>query len=304
VQAPIEALRDYVHAWRNGNDLLAENLAQEAKFSLQQPLQTLHAALETLCEHALRRLPELSKLPIAAIRQRGLTYVRLNQPDQALPLLQQALPQAPREEQFDLHQAIAFAQQASDPQAAITSFTQAIACAPTPELACSLTYNRGALRAALPDEHGNAIADFTFVAANSWNAALRHSALRGRARLNSATQRYDDAIADYSQILADAGATPRTAVSAWMDRGAVYHTLGRYSDAIADWTQAINAADAEPRQRFRTLEARAQTLEKLGKFSAAADDYEAMARFSDIAPRYRDELNQQVAQLRARQHND
>jgi tetratricopeptide (TPR) repeat protein len=213
--------------------------------------------------------------------------------------LQQALLTAPCDELYEVHQAMAFAWEDVDPQAAIASLTKAIDCAPHPRIACSLTYNRGALRSKQNGaERTLAITDFSFVAKHSTDVAIRQTALRARARLHAEDQDRDAAVADYTEILRDSDSTPRTAVSAWMDRGAQYRLLGRNDDAIADWTRAIDAADAEPLQRFRTLEARAQLLEKLGRHEAAAADYEALTKFSSIAETYRDELAQTSARLR------
>lgn len=297
--APAAALRDFVHQWRSGQDVLGQVLAEEAAFELHEPAQTLHEAFEALCQQACSRQPDAMDLPDTVLRDRALMLVRVEQTDEALPLLRQALRSAPPDRCFEIHQAMALALQESDAPAAIESFTHAIDCAPLPELRCSLAYNRGALRSKIPDERQRAIDDFTLAADPAASTPIRHSALRARARLHSENRDYEAALADYTQILADARATPRTAVSAWMDRGAVLHTMGRYTQAIADWTQAIAAPDAEARQRFRTLEARGQTLEKLGEAAAAADDYAAMMLYSDISPRYRDELKRKVAQLRA-----
>lgn len=299
--ATTEDLRTFVNEWRGGADLMTQTLADETRFALRRPLKTLHAAFEALCRHACRLQPALSNLSDGTLHLRGLMLARLDRPDEAVPLLQQALRTAPREKQFELHQAMALALQESDPQAAISSFTHAIACAPLPEIACTLTYNRGVLRSNIATEYDAAMADFSFVAEDGENSTIRHSALRARARLRAKKQDYDGAIADYTQILDEAAATPRTAVSAWMDRGAVYHTQGRYAEAIADWTHAIDAADATQQQRFRALEARAQTLDKSGQYTAAADDYEAMARFSAVAPAYTEQLRQTAKRLRGSQ---
>jgi tetratricopeptide (TPR) repeat protein len=296
-EAPEEDLRAYVHAWRAGSDLLAAELARNAQFSLKRPVQTLNAACEALCWHACHRQPALLQLPSDTLRGRGLMLVRLDRSDEALPLLQQALLTAPHDALYELHQAMAFAWEGVDPQGAIASLTRAIDCAPLLETACVLTYHRGALRSKLPAERTVAIADFSFVAKRSADVAIRHDAFRARARLHAANQDHDAAIADYTEILQDPDATPRSAVSAWMDRGALYRMLGRNDDAIADWTRAIDAADAEPLQRFRTLEARAQLLEKLGRHEPAAADYEAMTKFSSVGEEYRAELAQTAARL-------
>ena len=297
-EAPVEDLRAYVHSWRAGTDLLAADLANTAKFSLRRPVKALSDALEALCSYACRRQPALLELPADALRRRGLMLVRLNQSTEALPILQQALLSAPSDELHEVHQAMALAWQDIDPQAAIASLTRAIDCAPLPEIACDLTYNRGALRSKLPTEHEAAMADFSFVVTHSIGAALRHSALRARARLHAEHQDCDAAIADYTKILRDSEAAPRTAISAWMDRGAAYRVLARYDDAIVDWTRAIEAADATPLQRFRTLEARAQLLEELGRYDPAAADCLAMTKFSSVAREYREELAQRAARLR------
>ena len=296
--ASADDLRSFVEQWRAGLDLLTEDLAEGARFSLQRPLRTLHEALESLAVSACVTHGMLSRLSNDILRRRGLMLVRLNRPEEAIPALRDALEGAPPDTLFEIHQALSLAQQENDPDAAIASMTDAIACAPTPDLARSLRYNRGALRSRQRIDSDAAIEDFSFVAEHAANAVERHSALLGRARLRSDGGDRDGAITDFTLLLGDADATPRLAVSAWMDRGALLHAAGRHVDAIDDWGKAIHAADAAPLQRFRTLEARAQVLEALGRKREAADDYERMIEFSDVAERYRVELRQLVSRLR------
>jgi tetratricopeptide (TPR) repeat protein len=288
-------LRAFVEEWRGGTDAIAETLAAEARFELIRPLRTFHAACESLCVEAQQRLAGASSG--TQLKNRGLMLVRLNRTDEAIEVLQQALDVVPDEERYEVYQAMALAQQQPDSAAAIRSVTSAIDCAPQLELACGLTYTRGVLH--LNTGEGEAaLADFSFVADRSTNTTLRHSALRARARLQTDCNDYDAAIADYTRVLDDAASTPRTAVSAWMDRGMLYRVQGRTNEAIADWTRAIDAADADPLQRFRTLEARAQLLEETGELLAAADDYETMSAFTNASPGYREELKRNVARLR------
>ena len=297
-EAQEEDLRAYVSAWRAGSDLLAAHLSRKPRLSLGLSVKMLNLACEALCESACRRLPALLQLPSDTLRRRGLMLVRLNQSREAITLLQQALLTAPPDELYKFHEVMAFAWGDINSQAAIASLTLAIDCAPLPEIACGLTYHRGALRSKLPAERTSAIADFSFAANHSVNAALRQGALRARARLHAENQDLDAAIADYTEILQDPDVAPRTAVSAWMDRGAAYRVLGRDDDAIADLTRAIDAADADPLQRFRSLEARARLLEKRGRREPAAADYEAMTKFSSVAGEYRAELAEIAARLR------
>lgn len=295
--AAIDDLRAFVHDWRDGSDLLAATLADEARFSLKRPVNTLYRVLEALCTHACDRKTELRDLSADTLERRGLMLVRLNRPEEAIPVLKQALLTATADRHFEIHQALAFCQQDSDPAGAIDSFTQAIECAPTPDLAVSLTYSRGVVRSKAPSTRAAAIADFTFAIDNGSSATIRHNALRGRGELRVADD-VDGAIADFTRILDDAAATPRTAVSAWIDRSAMYCRQERMTEALADLTSAIRAADAVPLQKFRSLEARAQLLEKLERGREAADDYESMTRFSSISPDYRAELIRAIAQLR------
>jgi tetratricopeptide (TPR) repeat protein len=262
--ASADDLRSFVDQWRAGHDLLAEDLAEDAQFSLQRPVRTLHEALESLAKSACARHNGLSQLSNELQRRRGLMLVRLNRPEEAVQALRTALKGAPQETHFEIHQALSFAQQDTDPAAAIASMTDAIACAPTPDQARMLWYNRGALRSKQRIDSDAAIEDFSFVVQHAASALERHSALLGRARLRAQSGDSVGAIADFSLLLNDADATPRLAVSAWMDRGALLHAAGGHADAIADWGHAIHAADAEPVQRFRSLEARAQALEALG----------------------------------------
>src|SRR6185295_17154124 len=212
--ASAEDLRAFMHQWRDGTDLLAAELADEAAFSLKRPVNTLYTALEALCQHAGDRRPELQELPGETLRRRGLMLTRLNRPKEALPVLQQALVTAAEDTRFEIHQALALAQQDSDPAGAVESLTRAIECSPTPEIACSITYTRGVLKAKASNLAA-AIDDFTFVADHGTSATTRHSALRARAGLRADAGDPDGAIADFTQILADADSTPRTAVSAW-----------------------------------------------------------------------------------------
>jgi tetratricopeptide (TPR) repeat protein len=295
--AAVNDVTAFVHDWRGGPDLLAESIAGEARFSLVRPVRTFHAACEALCRQACRRFPELADLPGRLLHGRGLMLTRLNRHDEAVEQLQKAVELVPGEERWTAHQSLGLAQQNLDLAAAIASFTCAIECSPMLETTCGLTYNRGALRSEAA-AGAAAIEDFTFVVDRSESPTLRHSALRARARERARGGDHDGAIADFTQLLADAQATPRTAVSAWMDRGALYRLQGRHADAIADWTCAIGAADASPEQRFRSLEARARTLEEAGQPLAAAEDYEAMAGYSAMSRENREELLQSVARLR------
>lgn len=297
VDAPDRDLRAFVHDWRAGIDLIAANLAGDARESLKAPVKLLSRGLETLCRRACEREPASQTLTGDALRRRGLMLVRLNRVDDAVPVLQEALLAATDDTRCEILQALALAQQDSDPAGSIESFTRAIECSTNPEIACALAYSRGVIRGKTAASRAAAIDDFTFVIERGTIATARHSALFARARLRADDDR-DGAIADHTQILADADATPRTAVTAWIERGALYYAQGRARDAIGDWTRAIDAADAEPVQRFRALEARAQAFEHLGERGAAADDYEAMTRFGSVSARYRDELTRTIASLR------
>ena len=294
-QATPDALRGFVSFWRGGQDLMAATLAQEAKFSLIRPLTTFAAAGEALANAADERLGSRDASG-AALKERGLMLVRLNRVDEAIATLTQALGRVPENERYEVLQALGLGYQQTDSNAAIDCFTSAIACAPDAEIACGLRSNRGVLRLEAGQRRA-AIEDFSFVIDTTTNIALRLSALRSRARIRTELHDTDGAIADFTQLLADAELSPRMAVSAWMDRGALYNAQHRDAEAIADWTRAINAADATALQRFRSLEARAQVLEASGQKLAAAADYEAMAQYANAAREYREELRQKAAQL-------
>jgi tetratricopeptide (TPR) repeat protein len=291
-----EALQQFVRAWRRGTDLMAATLADEAKFSLIRPLRTFAAAGESLCEAAQTRFGPCAPSG-RELNDRGLMLVRLNRGDEAIPILTQALETVPHDERYDVFQALALARQEADLQAAVASATSAIECAPDLELACGLTSNRGVMRINAGDYAG-AVADFSFAIEKTTNPALRQSALRSRARAHTHLDDYAAAIADYTHVLAAADLSPRMAVSAWMDRGALHHLQKRDAEAIADLTRAIDAADAEPLQRFRALEVRARLLESSGHVLAAAADYEAMAEYTHVAREDRDELRRHAARLR------
>ncbi|QND24512.1 hypothetical protein HB774_34560 (plasmid) [Rhizobium leguminosarum bv. viciae] len=298
--AAVDDLRTFVHAWRDGSDLLAERLVDETKFSLRHPVKTLRTAMEALCKHACNRKPEFRDLPYDVLQRRGQTLTRLNRPIEAIAVLQEALTMSPADAHWEIFQQISFAQEAAAKDHltnAILSMTHAIESAPTADIKCTMTYNRGVIRAGALSTQAEADADFSFVVDHG-SRVIRHSALRGRARTRTIDGDYNGAIADYTQIVAEADATPRIAVSAWMDRGALYNKQERLDEAIADWTKAINAADAEPLQNFRSLEARGQALEKLGRRREAADDYEMAARFSSINKAYRAELRSTITRLR------
>ena len=296
--ASADELRSFVVAWRSGLDLLAEDLAGQARVSLKQPVTTLHAALEALAVSACVNNADLARFTNDMFRRRGLMLVRLNRPEDAVRELQRALEGAPKESHFEIHQALALALQTSEPPAAIASMTAAMECAPTPEVARTLRYNRGALRSQLAVELEAANEDFSFVIANATTPLERNSALLGRARLRAKADDRNGAIADFTLLLDQPDATPRLAVSAWMDRGALLHASGRHAEAIDDWRHVIVSADASPKQRFRALEARAQALEALGHQREAAADYEQMAGFSELSTNYRNELRKMVDQLR------
>jgi tetratricopeptide (TPR) repeat protein len=291
-------LRAFLDDWRDGTDLMAETLADEAQFSLIRPSRTFHAACDALCRRAERRLAGGVDQSGASLHKRGLMLARLNRQDEAIGVLQQALDAVPDEARYEVYQAMALAQQESDPEAAIQNLTTAIACSPQLEITCGMTYNRGVLRLSVDADSPLAVDDFSFVAHRSTSTTLRHSALRARARALTDRNDHDGAIADYTTLLAEAQSTPRTAVSAWMDRGILYRLQGRTADAIADWTRAIDAADAGSLQRFRSLEARAQVLAESGQRLAAAADYEAMASYTNASRNYRDELRRTAARLR------
>jgi tetratricopeptide (TPR) repeat protein len=291
-----DALRDFVGFWHGGTDLMAATLAQEAKFSLIRPLETFAAVGEALADAAAKRLGSLDASG-ATLKKRGLMLVRLNRVDEAIATLEQALDRVPDNERYEVLHVLAFAYEQTDRNAAIDYLTAAIACAPDPEIACGLRSNRGVQRLKA-DRPREAIEDFTFVIDTTTNIALRLSALRSRARIRTDLHQTDGAISDFTQLIEDADDSPRMAVSAWMDRGALYEAQDRHVEAIADWSRAIDAADATALQRFRSLEARAQVLEALGEKLAAAADYEAMAAYSNAAHEYREELRQKAARLR------
>ncbi len=295
-RATSDALRHFVSFWRGGNDLMAATLAQQTKFSLIRPLQTFAAVGEALADAADEQLGSRDHSG-AALKARGLMLVRLNRVDEAIATLTQALERVPENERYEVLQVMGLAYEQTDCKAAIDSLTSAIACAPDPELACGLRSNRGVLRLKA-DQRRPAIEDFSFVIDTTTNIALRLSALRSRARIRAELHDTDGAIADFTQLLEDADSSPRMAVSAWMDRGALYNAQHRRGEAVADWTRAIDAADVTALQRFRTLEARAQVLEESGQKLAAAADCEAMAQYTNAAREYREELRQKAAQLR------
>ena len=298
-EADIADLTSYVHDWRVGVDLLAETISKEAQFSLIRPTRTFYTACDLLYQHACRRIPELEQLPGNTLRLRGIMLTRLNRGGEAVEVLQSALANTPEDARWEVYQALALAQEDSDREAAIVSMSRAIESAPDIQTRCSLSYNRGVIRMNKPGERVGAEDDFTYALDHSTSSTMRHSALRARARFYTEQQNYDAAIADYTHVLDDAEATPRTAVSAWLDRGGLYREQGHHAKAIADWTRAITAADANQLQRFRALEARAQAFEETGQPQAAAADYEAMTRDYSLDRDYHEELLQKIAQLRS-----
>jgi tetratricopeptide (TPR) repeat protein len=295
-----DELQSFASDWRDGTDLMAQALAQEARFSLIRPMQTFQRACESLCAYAEQRLGKRRAQSAGELIKRGLMLVRLNRHAQAVPLLEQALAIATPEQRYEAHQSLALAHQPLDVSAAIHSLTCAIACAPHPELACGLRYNRGVLRMSDAADDATALEDFSYVIEHSANIPLRHSGLRARARVLTRRDDHAGAIADYTRVIEDAQETPRTAVSSWMDRGMLFHLQGRTADAIADWTLAINAADAGSQQRFRLLEARAELLEIAGNPLDAATDLEAMAAYTTASHDDREELRAHAARLRER----
>jgi tetratricopeptide (TPR) repeat protein len=290
------ALRNFVKFWRGGADLMAAALAGEARFSLARPMRALAAACESLCRAAEKRLGSV-ELAGVALKDRGLMLLRLNRPHEAIAVLNRALGSVTDRERYEVLQALALAQQEADPEAAMQSLTCAIQCSPQVEIECGLMYQRGVHRIDAGD-HAAAVADFSWVVERCTGAGLRQSALRARARANTHLQNYDAAIADYTRVLVNAESTPRTAVSAWMDRAALYKLQHRDREAIEDLTRAIAAADASPLQRFRSLEARAELFERCGQAMAAASDYQAMSEYTSASPEYREELRRNAARLR------
>jgi tetratricopeptide (TPR) repeat protein len=295
-RATPDALRDFVSFWRSGRDLMAAVLAHEAKFSLIRPLTTFAAAGEALADAAEEQLGSRDASG-AVLKERGLMLVRLNRCEEAIATLTQVLDRVAKNERYEVLQALGFAYEQTDFNAAIDCFTSAIACAPHPEIACGLRSNRAVLQLKA-DERRGAIEDFSYVIDTTTNITLRLSALRSRALIRAELHDTDGAIADFTQLLGDADDSPRMAVSAWMDRGALYKAQQRDFEAITDWTRAIDAGDATALQRFRSLEARAEVFEASGQKLAAAADYEAMAQYTNASREYREELRQKAAQLR------
>jgi tetratricopeptide (TPR) repeat protein len=288
-------LQAFATDWRDGTDLMAQVLAQEAQFSLIRPMQTFQRACEALCAHAEHRVGARREISARVLSKRGLMLVRLDRNAEAVAVLERALAIAPADERFEIHRSLALAYEPHDLAAAIHSLTCAIACVPDPELECALRYNRGVLRQKAVADDVASIEDFAYVVERA-GAALRHSALRARARVLTRRDDYEGAIADHTRVLEHAHETPRTAVSSWMDRGMLYRLQGRTSDAIADWTRGIEAADAHSDQRLKLLQARAELLEQTGRPLEAAADLEAMALHAK-APR--EELRAHAARLRS-----
>lgn len=291
-----DELRIFVKCWRSGMDLMGTAMADKAQFSLIRPMHMFVTACESLCQAVEKRLGS-QELSGDELESRGMALVRLNRLDEAIVVLKQALDRVPDELRYEVFQALALAQEESDLQAAIQSLTSAINCSPQHEITCVLTYNRGVYRTKAGDQAA-AVADFSFVVDKCTDTPIRRGALRARARVETELNNYDAAIADYTQVLAPGEGTPRTAISAWMDRAALYKVQHRNAEAIEDLTLAIAAADADLLQRFRSLEARAELYEACEQPLAAASDYEAMAEYMNADREYRDELRRKAAALR------
>ena len=291
--APLADAESFVREWRSGLDLIAESVAKSAKFELGRTLHGFFDDCEALCQACEARLPALEDMLKSVALERGTVCVRLGREEEAVEVLQRAMRTAAPDTLWQFHQALGLARCVSDMPSAVESFTRAMEHAPNASIRCGLTYDRGAVRIEMGDAGlEQAVADFSVVIDHADSTEMHHAALRGRARALAALGRHDQAIDDYSSILEDPSATPRHAVSAWMDRGWLYQVVGRVADAIVDWT--------EPRQRFLALQARGEAYEKHEEHTRAADDFEAMSRFTAIAREYRDELRTRVAALRAR----
>jgi tetratricopeptide (TPR) repeat protein len=293
-----EPIRDFVKFWRSETGLMATSISDKAQFDLIRPMRRFVTACESLCQAAEKRLGSV-ELSGAELTSQGMALVRLNRPGEAIPVLKRALNSVPNEERCEVLQALALAHEELDPQAAIQSLTSAIESAPQLEIACLLTYNRGVNRTRAGEQVA-ALADFSFVVDQCTETPMRQSALRARGLVHTLVKNYDAAIADYTQVLVEAESTPRAAVSAWMDRAALYKLQHRDAEAIEDLTRAIAAADADQLQRFRSLEARGELLEAAGQAIAAASDYEAMAQYMNASREYREELRRKAAYLRQR----
>jgi len=295
-------LESFVHQWRSGIDLMAERLAGEARFPLNQPIRDFQNALEELAGEACRCYPDFAELPSGVLRQRSVMLVRLNCSEQAIAILDRLLHSVPDHERCNIYESLALAQQDQDKPAAITSLTHAIECTHETETICVLRYHLGKLRLDSANDAASGLSaadsDFSYVIEHTREVSVCQTALRARARVRTRLGDYDAAIDDYTRLLDDPQAAPRRSVSAWMDRAGLYRLKKRSADAIDDLTRAIDSADATPSQRFRSLEARGRLFEETGQLREAADDYAAMTKFFSIPQSYRDELRAAIGRLR------
>lgn len=294
-----EELAAFARTWRNGTDLMTEDLANQLGFELGRSMKTLHLSCEALYEAAIGLCPELTTLPWEDELTRAGTLCRLNRNDEATELLTKAVPHLPHEARSQAAQLLAFAVMDSDATSAVDGLTQAIASELDRWQEAVLTYTRGKIRM---DQEAwwDAVEDFARVIELGEEPVCLAARL-GRARCFArGLDRDADAIADFDSLLEDPLAAPRLSASAWLDRGGLHWKAGRLEQALADWREVIHVADADPLQKFRAHEARGQVLEGLGRWGLAAGEYEAMTAYSSIDAASRAELRQHVVELRGR----
>lgn len=291
-----EELVAFSRTWRNGTDLMTEELANELSYGVGRSMRALHGFCEALCRAATDGFPDVAQLPWKDQLDRALMLVRLNRNDEAAVLLAETLPDVPDENLAQAEQILALAKDDVS-TTTIDGLARQIARETDRSQKALLIYTLGRERL-IQEAWADAVEDFTTVIELGGNLSL--SALLGRARCYARLERDDEAIADFDYILRDPLAAPRLSASAWLDRGGLLWKLGRLDEATADWGEVIRIADASPRQRFLALDARGQVLEELGRWRLAADDYEAMTAYSAMDNDSRSALRLKVDDLRRR----
>lgn len=82
----------------------------------------------------------------------------------------------------------------------------------------------------------------------------------------------DKALSLYNEVLVQAPSDVKLQAAARFGRGEVYAATNRYTEAVADFTAAL-ALQTSPAERATTLVSRAEGYSRLGRQADALDDY-------------------------------
>ena len=106
-------------------------------------------------------------------------------------------------------------------------------------------------------------------------------AYMGRAEPYKGLKQYDDAKADYTEVIGKTDEMPYTQAQAYMGRAEAYVGLKQYDDAKTDYTTAIEKAVEQPYTRAEAYVGRAEVNEVTNANEAALSDYESAQNILD-----------------------